>query len=1020
MSYTQEQYSKAIILAEENEDFMVAEQLRESSKAAFAGTNRVDTRTYGDDAVASFKETNGLSSYDTNNGRLQALANGASFGLANDAQGFVSNLDMLSDLDRNFDGVPDGKDWFGEDGRLADFWDASRERTADSAADMALFAEENPAEAMIFEATGALMTFGAGVAGRGAAAVAAKAGGGVKGAAAGASAVGAVDATIYGVGTLDAQFNEATDMAWHIAKSTLVGTVGGAVVGSALKGVTNKVAANKYVKDHVKALDTVSDANNVVDEVQGAFIMARMDNPDASIPEILRIVKEESDVAYRYGEQELKAIMVQATNKPKIPAKAEQATLDAHRADMQSRRSQTPDEYKIAERSRVSEKLAGTSGWLDHFGGAVNTRLSNMHQKMGFRLTEMDANISYKTSDRVDAIHGLSPLTKDKPLYATMTTLWNKDDMAGIDALLTAKGDPSIVAAWNNAKKVLDDLDLDLADVGYARSAGPKLLPRVVKDVKGLTAALGGRQKMDALDQHLAEAATKVSKQTGGGKITNGASARRVLGEQAVNEEMAVFTQIMRRGQNNKTSTLGTTKARKVDEITDDLDVYYADPLAALMSHVRRVTENVEERRFMGGAKGQQRTVDLGGRQEIDIDLGIRTLLEDSGIYPSDPRYGQAQALLVSRFRNSKVSTTAVARNIKTIGLISALANPKAAAIQIADLGHTILYNGFKNTAKSIALTLGNKNNKISVDGIGMANRISAELEAGIPMGRLAKILDTSLKYSGFKNVDRFGKTIHIKAAMLKAQKLALDPAAFNKKYDVAFEGGRSEKLRQELLDPNFGVNPSPDARVLMFSELNEIQPLSISSLPAAYHDNPNGRMGYTLKSFALKQVDQLRRNVYNTWKSGNKSEATGNLMSYMILTGASNYGINEARQALFSGFADPIEMAPEDLSMGVLWNMLGAVSVGAAGRYNVDTAIRGGVGGAISNVVIPPLGIVEAAIADVVTLLEHNWDEETMEFADLDSIRAIPVVGQMLYMAFGTGMEKKRSAYENRQGEQW
>jgi hypothetical protein len=29
-------------------------------------------------------------------------------------------------------------------------------------------------------------------------------------------------------------------------------------------------------------------------------------------------------------------------------------------------------------------------------------------------------------------------------------------------------------------------------------------------------------------------------------------------------------------------------------------------------------------------------------------------------------------------------------------------------------------------------------------------------------------------------------------------------------------------------------------------------------------------------------------------------------------------------------------------------------------------------------------------------------------------------VVGQMLYMAFGTGMEKKRSAYENRQGEQW
>ena len=287
-------------------------------------------------------------------------------------------------------------------------------------------------------------------------------------------------------------------------------------------------------------------------------------------------------------------------------------------------------------------------------------------------------------------------------------------------------------------------------------------------------------------------------------------------------------------------------------------------------------------------------------------------------------------------------------------------------------------------------------------------------------MGRIAKVLDKSLALSGFKTVDRFAKTIHIKASVLKAQKLAADPAAFLKKYGVAFEGPRAEKLRQELLDPNFGVNPSPDARVLMFSELNEIQPLSISSLPQGYLDNRNGRMLYTLKSFALKQVDQLRRNVYNTWQSGNKTQATGNLLAYMMITGASNYGVNEARQALFSGFQDPIEMAVEDLSTGVLWNMLGAVSVGAAGRYNVDTAIRNGLGGAISNVIIPPLGIVEAAITDVVTLLEHNWDEDEMEFADLDSVRAIPVIGEMLYMSFGTGMEKKRTAYENRRGEVW
>lgn len=1018
--YTQEHYAKAIAMADANDDYMAAEELRAASAAAFAGSSRVDTNTYGDAAVAGFKEANGLSTYDQNNGRLQAFANGASLGFANDIQGMVSNLDMLSDLDRDLDGVPDGQDWFGEDGRLADFWDASRERTADSAAEMARFAEANPAEAMMFEAAGALMTFGAGVSSRGAMAVANATGGGVKGAAAGAAAVGAVDGGIYGVGTLDAQFDKATDMAWHVAKSALIGTGGGAVVGAGLKGLTNKVAANRYVKDHVKALDTVSDANNVVDEVQGAFIMARMDNPDADLTEIVRIVKEESDVAHRYSESELKAIMVQSNNKIRIPAKAEQATLDAHRADMQRRRMETPEEYASRERSRVSRKFEGVLDAMEQFGGAVNTRISNMHKKMGHRLTEMDANISYKTADRVEAIQGLSVLTKDKDLYAAITKRWHNDDIDGIEALLVAKGDPALIGAWKNAKQVLADLDVDLADVGYARPAGPALLPRVVKDVKGLTTALGSKQQLEAFDQHLAAAATLVSKQTGGAKITNGASARRVLGEQAVNEEMVKFHNKMRGSQKDKTAALGTTKARKVEEITDDLEQYYADPLQALMSHIRRVTENVEERRFMGGAKGQQRTVDLGGRQEIDIDLGIRRLLEDSGIYPGDRRYGQMESLLISRFRNGKVATPEIARHIKSIGLLSALANPKSAMIQIADVGHTILYKGAKNTAKSIALTLGNKDKKISVDGIGMANRINAEMEAGMPMGRIAKILDTSLKYSGFKTVDRFAKTIHIKAAVLKAQKLAADPVAFRTKYGLAFEGPRAEKLRQELLDPNFGTNPSPDARVLMFSELNEIQPLSVSSLPQGYLDNPNGRMVYTLKSFALKQADQIRRNVYNKWQSGDKREATGALLGYMMITGASNHGVNEARQYLFSGFEDEIEMGFEDLSMGVVWNMLSVVSVGFASRYNVETSIRSGLKGAASNNIIPPFGIYEAALGDIWTLLDHNWDEDKMEFADLDAIRAIPVIGEMLYLCFGTGMEKKRSAYENRQGEQW
>lgn len=59
-----------------------------------------------------------------------------------------------------------------------------------------------------------------------------------------------------------------------------------------------------------------------------------------------------------------------------------------------------------------------------------------------------------------------------------------------------------------------------------------------------------------------------------------------------------------------------------------------------------------------------------------------------------------------------------------------------------------------------------------------------------------------------------------------------------------------------------------------LFNELAEIQPITLSEMPERYLKHPNGRIMYALKSFTLKQIDVLRKNIVQEWNKGNKIKA--------------------------------------------------------------------------------------------------------------------------------------------------
>jgi hypothetical protein len=112
--------------------------------------------------------------------------------------------------------------------------------------------------------------------------------------------------------------------------------------------------------------------------------------------------------------------------------------------------------------------------------------------------------------------------------------------------------------------------------------------------------------------------------------------------------------------------------------------------------------------------------------------------------------------------------------------------------------------------------------------------------------------------------------------------------------------------------------------------------------------------------------------------------------------------------------------MQPEDLGEGMLWHILSTVSVGKGSKYNTERAFSGMGGGLgdMASSVIPPLGIYEAAATDVANILTKDWDEDNMRFTDMASVRAIPVIGDSLYMLFGSGYENRAEAYANKHPE--
>ena len=182
---------------------------------------------------------------------------------------------------------------------------------------------------------------------------------------------------------------------------------------------------------------------------------------------------------------------------------------------------------------------------------------------------------------------------------------------------------------------------------------------------------------------------------------------------------------------------------------------------------------------------------------------------------------------------------------------------------------------------------------------------------------------------------------------MLKAQRAVRGPTsaktskAFkaSEAFDEKWGPVMGEQLGELRAAIDKGDLSNEHVKLMLWHELADIQPISLTEMPQKYLQLENGRLFYSLKSFALKQMDIMRREVYNEWQRGNQYEASKNLMSYAAITGGATAMTNEMRNAIFTLGADPIELEPDDIPEEIVWHMLSMT--GLVNKFNVDKIKR-------------------------------------------------------------------------------
>ena len=325
----------------------------------------------------------------------------------------------------------------------------------------------------------------------------------------------------------------------------------------------------------------------------------------------------------------------------------------------------------------------------------------------------------------------------------------------------------------------------------------------------------------------------------------------------------------------------------------------------------------------------------------------------------------------------------AVARRVTSASL---LANPMNAVLNLAEgVTAPIYQNGVKAWAKTLPKAvlatlnenfgvknkgwLSNKELGLDKDFMGeVANTGKKAMDDAAESASWTKLSDKVVsgtdylsqklyKVSGVQTVNRMGQEILSNSAIQRGIDLATDGSekalAKLRKHD-GMRGLTESEFRSTVKALKSKDLSNPWTINFAGSAMNKWQPVSASTMPKAFHDNPNGRMAYSMLSYMNKQMNSLRddvgQNIMTATTKGLNSKEGAEAAKQAMLNSAKYAALFGVTAGVWDDFRKTLDlsndkyledlMTPEGVSSAV-WNQL--ASNMTSGLYNPRAEEYGG-----------------------------------------------------------------------------
>lgn len=604
----------------------------------------------------------------------------------------------------------------------------------------------------------------------------------------------------------------------------------------------------------------------------------------------------------------------------------------------------------------AQEKTDGAKGrntWWSKAIVPISTRAKRVNIRLKNKLRAYDYNVGQKLNKYYEQI---------KPFLDVWAKMTEEDATAFDLALKNSYMEKQLeivnkYKAYDKfvaVKNLLNNLFDQAVDVGIEMGYTADYFPRQIEDVDGFMAAMYGSPFASQLRRALKEA-----------------DPDNVM----TNEQKAEFVNKYLRGFNRRDLNKplpGNVKDRNIDIVTAELNKYYKPSMQALINYVEGMNASIESRRFWGF-------------QYEDIDQSIGSLtsdLIDSGVITPE-QDAEVQEILRARFKAKGVSNKWL-RLQKNIAYVYTMGGINSAITQLDDLSVSFYKAGFWNTVNSILTP--NKAG-LSREELGLENIGQEFAEASTS----SKAVSTVFKLTGLDKIDAFGKNTLINATFKKFQQMADKREAELRSYLEPIMEQETEQTIEDIKNGEISEN----VKLLMFNELADMQPISLSEMPEWYLTSGNGRVFYMLKTFMIKRLDIFRNECFDKIKNGETKTGVQNLFRLsmlMMMCGATKDAI-----------IDMLFGRDFDVSDTLVNNFLGLFG---ATKYSLYKARDEGFTGFLSSVGIPP---VFAPASDLMSdVYKSLFSKKGKDVSDYEVWKGLPLVGRFYYWWFGGGKTKQ------------